>query len=634
MQLHPSITTAEATARTAESEAIASRSGSRLRRRLLWTGAVTALLLLLIFIPPLVNANRYQRQIVRSMSESLGRPVHLDNVTLHLLPVPGLTLSNLVVSEEPAFGAEPTIRANTVEATLRLGSLWRRRVEFSTVRFIEPSVNLVRDAQGRWNLADILLHASHVDTAPTVQRRAGPTPRFPYIEATGGRVNIKFGEEKLPFSLTDADFALWLPTANQWRVRLEGQPARTDTNISDPGTLRFQGDLRRADTAAGIPVDFHVSWHDAPLGEASRLVTGNDLGWRGTLNLDASLTGTLLAGQLRTQLTLGGLRRAEFAPAQPLDLQIACGAALATTAGSLHQLRCTLPDSAPEPLALEASAVDLSELSQAGASVTAEAIPLHWGLLWAALFSSRVATDLHPAGSMDLTLQHVPAGAQAATAAQTMVRGRRRRSLPQLASTGTATPSGNWDGWNGTVHVHLPPAPALGTAAPTAKDGNAPGPTELVWRMAPAPVVAKLPGEASVAGEGIAFLLQPVSIALGGTSALNLTAAVTSSEYTVSVAGTASAAALLLPARYLPQLGDGLEAVLPSAPTGLGAARVDFSCAHPWGGLQTCTALRPSITSGRDALPVSRAPTSRPRTRSRQSGTRQPGSAPDDRPGP
>ena len=601
MQLHPSITNAEGTAGTLKPETIAPGSGSRLRRRLLWTGAVTAVLLLLIFIPPLVNANRYQRQIARSMSDSLGRPVHLDNVTLHLLPVPGLTLSNLVVSEDPAFGSEPTIRANTVEATLRLGSLWRRRVEFSTVRFIEPSVNLVRNAQGRWNLADVLLHASHVETAPTVQRRAGPTPRFPYIEATSGRVNVKFGDEKSPFSLTEADFALWLPSANQWRVRLEGQPARTDTNINDPGILRVEGALRRAETTAAVPVDLRVSWHDAPLGEASRLVTGNDMGWRGTLNLDASLSGTLLAAQFQTRLTLGGLRRAEFAPAHPLDLQITCGAGLATTSASLHQLRCTLPDSAPEPLRLEASALDLSQPGEAEATVTGQTIPLQWGLLWAALFSPRVPTDLNPAGSMDLNFQHL---SSAALGGQpfTTARGHRHRSEPP--SPGPARlPGGSWKGWSGAVEIHLPPAPAIPATADvkTAEAGSPPAPIELVWNTVTSSPAAQARAIGSAPAEEPSFVLQPVSIELGSAASVNLTAAITSSAYTVTVTGTASAAALLLPARYLPQLGDGLQSVLPFPPTSLQTARVEFSCVHPWGEVQTCTAgdVRPKTPAPR-----------------------------------
>jgi len=171
---------------------------SRIKRRLLWTCVVAGVVLLLVLLPPLLNVNRLQRRIAASMSASLGRTVHLDQVSLHLLPVPGFTLENLVVSEDPAFGSEPVIRANTVEVTLRPSSLWRRQVEFSSIKFVEPSLNLVRNAQGVWNVQSLLMHAASVNTAPTEQSKAGPAPRFPYIEATGARVNLKIGEEKKP----------------------------------------------------------------------------------------------------------------------------------------------------------------------------------------------------------------------------------------------------------------------------------------------------------------------------------------------------------------------------------------------------------------------------------------------------
>ncbi len=417
----------------------------------MWSAAIAAAILLLIFVPPLINANRYRLKIAQSMSASLGRPVHLDNVSLHLLPVPGLTLSNLVVSEDPAFGDEPTLRADSVEATLRLGSLYRRRVEFSTIRFIEPHVNLVRDAAGRWNLADVLLHASHVDTAPTAQPHAGPAPRFPYIEATGGRVNVKLAEEKLPYSITDADFALWLPSPQVWRVRLTGQPARTDLNLNDPGVLRIEGDLQRAGKAADVPVNLRASWHDAPMGEASRILSGNDMGWRGTLNVDATLAGTLGAAHLATKLTLTDLRRADFAATNPLDLQVTCVAGLSVPAVTATGLLCTLPDNGPSPLTLQAAALNLQHPSEAQATVTGQEIPMRWALLWAALFSPRVPTDLHPAGTVDLNFQHLAAPlTPAVSAAPSRHAARARRSISTAAAPAPAGSESPWNQWIGT----------------------------------------------------------------------------------------------------------------------------------------------------------------------------------------
>ena len=545
----------------------------KLRSRLLWAAAIVAAILLLTFVPPLINANRYQRQIAHSIGASLGRPVHLDNASLHLLPVPGLTLSNFVVSEDPAFGAEPTIRANTVEATLRLGSLWRRPVEFSTVRFVEPSVNLVRNAQGRWNFADVLLHASHVQTAPTAQMHAGPAPRFPYIEATGGRLNIKFGDEKLPFSLTDTEFALWLPSPNQWKVRLKGQPARTDTDLNDPGTLRIEAELQRAETTNGIPVDMHATWHDAPLGEASRLLNGDDMGWRGTLNVDATVTGTLNAAQFGAKFTFGGVRRAEFAAAQPLDLQITCGAGLVAAVATVHGLRCTMPDSAPTPMLLSSDTIDLAHPQLAQTVLTANDIPLHWGMLWAALFSPRVPTNLQPEGRISIHLEHGP-GFVPASVRVVPAPSRRHRSGRRQHEDLAGTPESlSGFPWSGEVRVELPSAPppragasATSFEAALPKSAEAPGGPVLVWRPVPPEMLPAVRGP-------------------GG--------------YTVLAKGTASATDLLLPARYLPQLGDGLENVLPEPSATAEPARLDFACVHPWGASQSCAALRATVSSSR-----------------------------------
>ena len=110
----------------AQSDTDSARPG--IHRRFLFLWLAFAALVLLAIVPPLISVNRFQHRIATSISQSLGRPVHLDRVTLNLLPLPGFTLNNLVVDEDPAFGSEPIIRANSVRATLRIRSLWTKRV--------------------------------------------------------------------------------------------------------------------------------------------------------------------------------------------------------------------------------------------------------------------------------------------------------------------------------------------------------------------------------------------------------------------------------------------------------------------------------------------------------------------------
>lgn len=571
----------------------------RWRRHLrVWLALGVAVLLMLL-VPPLINGNRYQRQIARSMSLSLGRPVHLDNVSLHLLPVPGLTLSNLVVSEDPAFGSEPTIRANTVEATLRLGSLWRRRVEFSTVRFVEPSVNLVRNAQGRWNLADVLLHASHVTTAPTVQRRAGPAPRFPYIEATGGRVNLKLDEEKLPYALTDADFALWQPSPHQWRVRLRGQPDRTDANLTEPGILRIEGDLFQATAQQNVHVNLRGNWHDAPLGQASLLLLGNDFGWRGSLNLEASLTGTLDAAHLAGKLTLGGLRRAEFAAAHPLDLQISCGAGLSIETVSLRQLACTLPDNAPQPMTLTSPELNLQHPGQAALALNAPEIPSRWAILWAGLFSPRIPTEADPGGTLSVQLAH-RAPEQSMPASLDAPANVRREISEKGPGTAIAGPSA----WSGLLQVDLPspsPSPEQPDASQDAAQSRASQPVSLVFHS----VFEGLSAARTAAGTDV-LRLQPVTVHPDAASSLLLAGNLSLEGYTFSAEGLADRDALLAPARFLPQLGDGMDTVMPVLHSGQTTGKVDLTCSAVWGGAQLCTEPRPVPTKGKSSLAAGR----------------------------
>lgn len=523
----------------------------RRRQRLLIATAFVLVLLLLAITPPLLNVSRYQRRIVTSMSESLGRPVHLDNVSLHLLPMPGLTLQNFVVSEDPAFGNEPTIRANEVDATLRVGSLWQRRVEFSTVKFVNPSVNLVRNPEGRWNLEGVLLHASRVDTAPTAQRKAGPEPRFPYIEATGGRINLKLGQEKMPFSLTDADFALWLPSPQTWRVRLEGKPTRTDSNIGDPGVVRVEGSLQRAAHMQDVPVDLHASWYDAPLGEASRLVSGNDRDWRGTLHADVSLQGALGSAALKTRITLVDLRRADLVPAHLLDEAISCTSIADLPGARLSNLTCQVPVTGAQPLEIAAPQMDLTRPKTAQATVQAEKVPLEWVFGWMRLFSARIPAEPRVPGTVDADLEH---------AAQ--------------------TPAANW---NGLVTLAMPVQSHRANGEVVAVKGTAAPPTQAFEATLGSSV------------DGWTATLKPTPLRLGPGADLTLSGQASRAGYSFTVTGDASEAQLASITHALPQLADSTGLLVGKSSTTADTVHpIALTCTRVLSGGQVCNAPAPA----------------------------------------
>jgi hypothetical protein len=527
---------------------------TRTLRRLLYLAIAALVILLLVLLPPLISLNRYQKRIANSISDSLGRPVHLDKVSLNLLPLPGFTLENFVVDEDPAFGSEPVIRANSVRATLRISSLWFRRIEFSTISFTEPSVNLVHTATGKWNLESILLHAAHIAAAPTAQKKAGPAPRFPYIEATSARLNFKLDHEKIPLSLTDADFALWLPDPQQWHLRLQGHPARTDANVSDTGTIQLEGTLGRAPSLGEVPLSLRGEWRNVPLGQASLVLLGRDAGLRGDMTLSANAQGTVSNSAIQTHLQLTSARRADFVPAQPLDVDLQCLAAATSDFHSFQDIHCSWPpagSSNPPTLAISGALPDIRRPTTATVEIGTPGLPAATLLDWLHIASSRVPADITAAGTLTGTLSYRP-------------------------DSGNAIP------WQGEMQITNASLinPRAGTTSLITGDMI----LQSVTQPTPDPKHPKRPLPIIPSG----FQLSPTTLALGGKDPAILDGHVDNTGYTLHLTGMASTARLHALAAALPQLGDGLVEVLPTN-RATGPFRIDLTATRTWGTSQIWT---------------------------------------------
>ncbi|WP_213804233.1 AsmA family protein [Granulicella sp. dw_53] len=536
---------------SAQVQETAPTTGSRpphrsLLRSLAFVYYILFALLVLALLPPYISVNRYQHRIAESIGQSLGRPVHLDKVTLNLLPLPGFTIDNLVVTEDPAFGSEPIIRANSVHVTLRVWPLWRRRIEFSSISFTEPSVNLVHLPDGRWNLQSILLQASRIQAAPTAQRTISSAPRFPYIEATGARLNLKLGQEKTPISLTDAEFALWLPNPQQWRIRIEARPARTDANVSDTGIFRLEGTLGRAPSLSLVPISLDAEWRNAPLGGASQLFLGRDANVRGDMTLSAHATGTVGNSSLTTRLRLNALRRADFVPQHPPSVDLQCHSTAANSFHSFPDVQCSwLPDSSSttQALILTAAFPDIRHLDSATARLTTNRLPLSTVLDWLRAVSTRIPADLTAQGTL-------------------------------IASVEDTSGLGHW-------HTHWETslqAEDLTLASPLSG------------------LVPLTLGELNLTSPAATTLqLSPATIPLGGKDPATLEGRIDSHGYTLHLAGMATIPHLLALGKALPPLGDGLKEALPTNRAS-GPIRIDLTVARPWGGTQTWQEATPHPT--------------------------------------
>src|SRR5262245_29555327 len=92
--------------------------------------------------------------LLRQLQASFGRPVEVGEFDFSLLDGARLEAIGVTVAEDPGFGNEYFLRADSIRAGLRWSALLAGRFEFGTVSISRPSLNLVRNGAGRWNLED------------------------------------------------------------------------------------------------------------------------------------------------------------------------------------------------------------------------------------------------------------------------------------------------------------------------------------------------------------------------------------------------------------------------------------------------------------------------------------------------
>lgn len=471
-------------------EEVERRRRTRLR---LWLAlAIVAIALALLFVPPMLSIQRYKGRITQLVSASLGRPVRLSSVELRLLPRPGFVLTDLTVEEDPAYGVEPVLHATSVTAAIRLWSLWRGHLAISRISVDEASLNLVRDSDGRWNL-DPLFRTAAARTSDATQ---GRMPVLPYLEATNSRVNIKRGIEKLPYSLVNADLSFWQENPGDWRLRLRGQPARTDVNLdlADTGIVELEASLHRAPELRQMPLHVEMEWRKAQLGQLSRLVFGSDPGWRGDLTGQAQLDGTAESAQVKTRLSATGVHRAEFEPADALDFDANCSFVYHYSGQSMEHIACDSP--------LGDGHVQLSGELPAAApmkfAVAATKVPVSAALGALRTVRSGIPDDLEARGTISGQLTYDSAAVAASNAGPAAPRGPSRHpaAKDQAAPRGPLLGSLTIDGFtlSGTALkkpiqiakiAFAPTATAPGSAQTLAAAFSLPedGPTPLAFNV-------------------------------------------------------------------------------------------------------------------------------------------------------
>ncbi len=269
-------------------------------------------------IAPFVDGSRFSAQIQRTLQTTLGRTVEFESVRFTFFSGPGFSLRNVTISEDPRYGLEPFAFVPTLQAHVRLDKLLWGQIQFSSLRLVEPSLNLVKRSDETWNVVELVERLS----AP----RKMPLNFFPVFEVSGGRINFKFGVRKSTLYVLDSDLTVYPERSGKLLIQFSGSPARTDRAGNGFGHLRGTVNWYvNAKSAAANQLEADLRLDPSNLSEVTALIEGHDIGVHGTVSSHARLEGPLGALRIRGELRLGDVHRWDLLPARGEDLRVQYG---------------------------------------------------------------------------------------------------------------------------------------------------------------------------------------------------------------------------------------------------------------------------------------------------------------------
>lgn len=146
-------------------------------RRILWISGATFICLVaaVLVVPHFIDLGIFKRTYLPLLEEIFRRRVDVGEVRLSLVPTPSIRLSNLKVSDDPAFPDNTFFAAEQLRLRLKLWPLLRGRFEVTEFVLEKPVVNLLKKPDGTFNYSDLADKKGALDRARESKKRIYPS---------------------------------------------------------------------------------------------------------------------------------------------------------------------------------------------------------------------------------------------------------------------------------------------------------------------------------------------------------------------------------------------------------------------------------------------------------------------------
>src|SRR4051812_2750821 len=114
------------------------------------------LIVLLIALPFVIDANIFKPKLESELTDALGRQVKVGNITLSLLSG-GVAADNISIADDPQFSNSPFVQAKSLKVGVEVMPLiFSKTLNVTNLTLDQPQINLVKSENGdKWNFSSL-----------------------------------------------------------------------------------------------------------------------------------------------------------------------------------------------------------------------------------------------------------------------------------------------------------------------------------------------------------------------------------------------------------------------------------------------------------------------------------------------
>jgi len=297
-------------------------------------GIVAAVVvIILVTLPFLINANQFRPTLESKLSGALGRPVSVGNLSLSVFSG-GVSAKDLSIADDPSFSRSPFLQAKSLSIGVEMMPLiFSRKVNVTAIRIDQPQIALLQNSAGTWNYAN-LGSKSASSTSAASSSGAGVDLSVKLIKISNGRLTIAAasGHPK-PLLLDDVNIELKDFSA------ASAMPFSLDAKLAGGGNVQLDGKAGPLNSSNLEQTPVNLSLHASHVDPVAAGMIAATAGIGGLVSVDGTgdSDGTRL--QLKGRIAADALRLVKGgSPAKrPVQFDFAIEHVLATRSGSLVQ---------------------------------------------------------------------------------------------------------------------------------------------------------------------------------------------------------------------------------------------------------------------------------------------------------